>query len=58
MLCIGLIKEIVDGGGRITIIPPTLILASRVDLNVKLLLTLINNKWPPGDDPSGLRFVA
>ena len=42
MLCIGLIKEIVDGGGRITIIPPTSILASRIGLNAKLLLTLIN----------------
>ena len=46
MLCIGLIKEIVDGGGRITIIPPTLILASRVDLNAKLLLTLQCKKAP------------
>ena len=43
---------------RITINPPALIYPIWIFRNVKLLLTLINNKWPLGIDPGGHHFVV
>jgi hypothetical protein len=46
-----------DGGNRVLINPTALISVCEIGKIVKFLLPLINNKWPPGDDPSGHCFV-
>jgi len=35
-----------------------IVLGCSVGRNTKFLLTLINNKWPPGIDPGGHHFVV
>jgi hypothetical protein len=39
------------------IYPPALFGWCKIDRNVELLKTLINNKWPLGVDPGGHRLV-
>jgi hypothetical protein len=40
-----------------TVYPLALFGDAQIGRNAKLLLTLINNKWPPGIDPGGHKIT-
>jgi len=50
-------KQHVASENIFTVYPLTLFGGAQIGRNAKLLLTLINNKWPLGVDPGGHRFV-
>ena len=50
-------REEQAASGRL-IYPLTLLKSNQIVRNAKFLMTLTNNKWPPGIDPGGHHFVV